>query len=58
MGNRLIFLYHHVVNVLFRQNESDGGTQEGRPSAGWKWRFKLVGGRGRQIHPFVNTEKG
>jgi hypothetical protein len=29
------------------RDESDGGTQEGRPSVCWNRRFKLVGGRGR-----------
>ena len=38
MGNRLIFLYHQIRVI------TDGGTQKGRPSADWKWRFKLVGG--------------
>ena len=36
---------------------SDGGTEKGRPVPCWITGFKLVGGRGRQIHLFVNAEK-
>ncbi len=28
---------------------SEGGTQEGRSAVGWKWRFKLVDLKDRQI---------
>ena len=47
MENRLIFLYHRVVDAL--RGESDGGTQKGRSSTCWIRWFKLVGWKDRQI---------
>ena len=46
MENRLIFLYHQVIDVLFRM-KVNGGTQKGRSSTCWIRWFKLVGGKNR-----------
>ncbi len=56
MENRLIFLYHHVINVPSGMRVI-GGTQKGRSAICWIRWFKLVGGRDRQIRPFISTPR-
>ena len=40
-----------------KRDESDGGTQKGRSATGWKWWFKLVGRKDRQIRPFIQMPR-
>jgi hypothetical protein len=53
MENRLIFLYHPVIDVPSGAREI-GGTQKGRSSICWIRWFKLVGRKDRQIRPFIS----
>ncbi len=45
------------VNIPVPPSWSEGVTKEGRSAGYWIARFKLVGGRDRQIRFFINSEK-
>lgn len=45
------------VNIPVPLNRSEVVTKEGRSAWCWNTRFKLVGGRDRQIRLFINSEK-
>ncbi len=52
MENRLIFLYHRIINAPSGVRVI-GGTQKGRSAICWIRWFKPVGRKDRQIHPFI-----
>ena len=45
------------VNIPVPLNRSEVVTKEGRSAGDWIARFKLVGGRDRQIRLFINPEE-
>jgi hypothetical protein len=57
MENRLIFLYHRVIDIPSGMRVI-GGTQKGRSSICWIRWFKPVGWKNRQIRSFIQKPRG